>query len=133
MQGSYEKAGNTVLDPVCGMYVVPDKAAAHVRHEEKDYYFCSKHCAQKFSTNPAGYLQRKPVSGTLVQLGAIPPEKRSPMGQGIGASRATHSAPSAATKAARYICPMDPEVMSDVPGACPKCGMSLEPRITAPG
>ena len=27
-----------------------------------------------------------------------------------------------------YICPMDPEVVSDHPGACPKCGMALEPR-----
>jgi len=27
-----------------------------------------------------------------------------------------------------YTCPMHPEVRSDVPGACPKCGMSLERR-----
>ena len=26
-----------------------------------------------------------------------------------------------------YICPMDPEVREDKPGACPKCGMALEP------
>ena len=24
---------------------------------------------------------------------------------------------------------MDPEVITDRPGACPKCGMSLEPRV----
>jgi Cu+-exporting ATPase len=29
---------------------------------------------------------------------------------------------------AKYICPMDPEVIADKPGACPKCGMALEPR-----
>jgi len=28
--------------------------------------------------------------------------------------------------AAEYICPMDPEVSQDHPGACPKCGMALE-------
>ena len=27
-----------------------------------------------------------------------------------------------------YICPMHPEVISDKPGACPKCGMALEPK-----
>ena len=27
-----------------------------------------------------------------------------------------------------WICPMDPEVLSDKPGSCPKCGMALEPR-----
>ena len=30
-----------------------------------------------------------------------------------------------------YVCPMDPEVVSDRPGACPKCGMALEPRVPA--
>lgn len=33
----------------------------------------------------------------------------------------------AETKAAQYFCPMCPEVKSDVPAACPKCGMALEP------
>ncbi len=27
-----------------------------------------------------------------------------------------------------YVCPMDPEVRQSTPGACPKCGMALEPR-----
>jgi len=27
-----------------------------------------------------------------------------------------------------YVCPMHPEVVSDEPGACPKCGMALESR-----
>ena len=26
-----------------------------------------------------------------------------------------------------YTCPMHPEVQQDHPGACPKCGMALEP------
>jgi hypothetical protein len=34
------------------------------------------------------------------------------------------------TKAA-YACPMDPEVKSDKPGVCPKCGMDLEKVETA--
>jgi Cu+-exporting ATPase len=28
-----------------------------------------------------------------------------------------------------YVCPMHPEVRSDHPGPCPKCGMALEPRV----
>jgi heavy metal translocating P-type ATPase len=33
---------------------------------------------------------------------------------------------------ALYTCPMHPEVVHDGPGACPKCGMALEPRtVTA--
>jgi len=39
--------------------------------------------------------------------------------------------PTADVNAARWICPMDPEVESSKPGACPKCGMALEPEMPA--
>jgi len=32
----------------------------------------------------------------------------------------------AKAKPGQYTCPMDPEVISDTPGKCPKCGMNLE-------
>ena len=32
-----------------------------------------------------------------------------------------------------YICPMDAEVREDAPGACPLCGMALEPEVAQPG
>jgi P-type Cu+ transporter len=35
----------------------------------------------------------------------------------------------AAIAAAMYTCPMHPEVLEDHPGACPKCGMALEPLL----
>ena len=31
-----------------------------------------------------------------------------------------------------YTCPMHPEIERDEPGACPKCGMTLEPKAGAP-
>jgi hypothetical protein len=37
-----------------------------------------------------------------------------------------------APKAQRYTCPMHPEVVSDRPGKCPKCGMNLEAVKDAP-
>jgi P-type Cu+ transporter len=33
---------------------------------------------------------------------------------------------------ATYVCPMDPEVRAEAPGACPKCGMALEPETPVP-
>src|SRR4029453_4217865 len=92
----------TVIDPVCGMKVVPETAAGHVRHNDQDYYFCSRGWATKFAAAPGTYLNPKPQ---LVQLGipqAHPPEPASGAGGKI-----------------EYTCPMHPEVISDKPGPCP--------------
>lgn len=32
---------------------------------------------------------------------------------------------------AEWTCPMHPEVVSDRPGSCPKCGMALEPVVVS--
>ena len=37
----------------------------------------------------------------------------------------------AAALAGKYTCPMHPEIVSDMPGDCPKCGMALEPMAAA--
>ncbi len=36
-----------------------------------------------------------------------------------------------ATHGAIYTCPMHPEIERSSPGACPKCGMALEPKMPA--
>jgi len=41
-----------------------------------------------------------------------------------------HHAPAPA--ATTYTCPMHPEVVSDHPGRCPKCGMALVPKEAKP-
>jgi Cu+-exporting ATPase len=96
------------LDPVCGMTVDPARAAGEVEYAGTTYYFCSKGCVAKFTADPSKYL-------------APAPSTRHP---------ARHQAPGTQrTPPVDYTCPMHPEVVSDRPGACPKCGMALEPRI----
>ena len=38
----------------------------------------------------------------------------------------------APTAATLYVCPMHPEVISNSPGTCPKCGMKLVPKVNPP-
>jgi hypothetical protein len=39
-----------------------------------------------------------------------------------------HAHEPAADEAEVYACPMHPEVISKIPGTCPKCGMTLVKR-----
>ena len=100
-------ASGAAKDPVCGMSVDPARAAGEHQHQGRTYYFCSRHCLEKFRAHPASYL-----GGAVVQL--MP------------------AAPAPAVEGAVYTCPMHPEVVQSQPGACPKCGMALEPQtVTA--
>ncbi|MGW5193392.1 heavy metal translocating P-type ATPase [Kribbella sp. NPDC004138] len=46
---------NTDTDPVCGMTVTPESAAAHRDRSEHRYYFCSAGCATAFDSDPSRY------------------------------------------------------------------------------
>ncbi len=122
-----------VTDPVCNMTFPPAKAKATVEHEGTTYYFCCSGCASKFLADPVRYLE---AAGSHGPGGiASMPIAELPM-MGLPMATAAPPAPppvhppmSAPVPAgARYLCPMDPEVDSDRPGACPKCGMALEPQ-----
>ena len=94
------KAGETANDPVCGM-TVTIKPEARMRDFGGDtFYFCSDGCRTKFDADPYFY-----ASGNAAKVG-----KRAPQGT-------------------QWTCPMHPEIVRDEPGACPKCGMALEPMV----
>ncbi|HEX6758507.1 MAG TPA: YHS domain-containing protein, partial [Propionibacteriaceae bacterium] len=48
-------ATTTTIDPVCGMTINPDAAAASREVDGVNYYFCSPHCAATFDADPARY------------------------------------------------------------------------------
>src|SRR5712692_7796311 len=107
-------------DPVCGMMVVPEKAAAKLEQAGKAYYFCSKGCAERFSREPEKFLAAP--GAAEMDHGSAPP--------GHGAME--HSGTTASLAASdgeknRYTCPMHPEIIRFGPGSCPICGMALEP------
>jgi P-type Cu+ transporter len=45
-------------DPVCGMNIESDQAAATEQYQGNAYYFCSTHCRDKFKANPAQYAAK---------------------------------------------------------------------------
>jgi Cu+-exporting ATPase len=107
--------GTTVKDPICGMDVDPARAAGSAERDGQTYYFCSRHCLEKFLS-----LKDKPLA--VAQTPAPP--------SGLGAT-GRPAAPATPKQAVLYACPMDPEVRRSAPGACPKCGMALEPMTPA--
>lgn len=110
-----------VKDPVCHMDVDPAKARGSAEYKGQTYYFCSPRCVEKFQAEPERYLSPQPPANQLVQLGGITPAKAA------ANSGHPHSAETG-KGTTTYICPMDPEVRESKPGACPKCGMALEPE-----
>ena len=100
---------DTVKDPVCGMDVVPGAAAGSVEHDGRPYFFCSRHCVEKFRADPGRFLNSGAASASSV-----------------AAAGATKPVP-APTPGTTYTCPMHPEIVRDRPGSCPICGMALEP------
>jgi P-type Cu+ transporter len=86
-----------VQDPVCGMAVDAHATPHHADHAGHEYHFCSAGCRSKFVSDPGRYLGKEQQSDQAVPEGTI------------------------------WTCPMHPEIRQDHPGACPICGMALEP------
>jgi heavy metal translocating P-type ATPase len=88
-----------VLDPVCGMTVDPHTAKHRADYRGHTYYFCAAGCRTKFVADPQKYLSKEEKATEPVAEGTI------------------------------YTCPMHPQIRQAGPGACPICGMALEPEI----
>jgi len=134
----------SAIDAVCGMTVDPATAAHKYEYEGNNFYFCCRPCLEKFRAEPHKYAQPPGSRGlALVTLPGAPtvpqsfqssPVKHpavSSKGRGGGATEVGHDkswlGPQSSTRRI-YICPMDPDVRQAGPGACPKCGMALEPE-----
>ena len=98
--GGHDKhSAGPVVDPVCGMTVDPEQTAYHATYAGHDYHFCSAGCRAKFVGDPEAYLNKSAAEPVAAPEGTI------------------------------WTCPMHPEIRQDHPGACPICGMGLEPEM----
>ncbi|MCJ2048094.1 heavy metal translocating P-type ATPase [Methylobacterium sp. J-078] len=85
------------------MTVDPETAKHRTEHRGHPYYFCSNGCRTKFEADPGRYLDAGPAEA-----------KAAPTTAGTD-----------------YTCPMHPQVRQVGPGACPICGMALEPATVS--
>ena len=90
---------HNAVDPVCGMMIDPHTAKHRAEVRGRPYYFCSAGCKTKFTADPQKYLSKKETAVVSVPPGTI------------------------------YTCPMHPQIRQEGPGACPICGMALEPEM----
>ncbi len=90
----------TATDPVCGMDVAVKPDTRHAEFQDETFHFCSEKCQTKFKADPWHYAS----------------------GRATGKKKA-------APADVQYTCPMHPEIVRDAPGACPICGMALEPML----
>ncbi len=96
--GAAERDSGAAIDPVCGMSVTPGAGKPALTYRGEAYHFCSVKCHDRFEADPYFYL-----SGASQRL-----KKSVPSGT-------------------LYTCPMHPEIVQEGAGACPICGMALEP------
>src|SRR4051812_712126 len=83
------------------MTVDPHTAKHRADYRGHPYYFCSAGCKTKFTAAPQKYLSKEKKEIEPAAEGTI------------------------------YTCPMHPEIRQAGPGACPICGMALEPEMPA--
>jgi P-type Cu+ transporter len=101
-----DRPKGTARDPVCGMQV-PADGPRRAEHGGRSFFFCSDRCRERFRADPAAFTGERAPAAEPAAAPARP-------GQ-------------------RYTCPMHPEVVRDAPGACPICGMALEPMDPVAG
>lgn len=97
----------TMLDPVCGM-AVSGQSAHSAEYSGQRYVFCCAGCRELFLADPDRYLRQ---AASRMPAHTVVPEVTAAVAQ----------------EGATYTCPMHPEIRRAAPGACPICGMALEP------
>ena len=137
-----------VRDPVCAMTVDPEAGKPTHSHDGRVFHFCCPGCRDKFEAAPEDYVEATdPVCGMKVERATARHVAKN-AGQRFyfcsGRCREKFEAdpagyldgrpaPKPMAKGTKYTCPMHPEIVTDEPDDCPKCGMALEPMgVPAP-
>lgn len=131
-----------IRDPVCGMEVDPNAGKPEFSLGGHTYHFCCDGCRTKFNNDPDAYITAKEVvCGMNVDRSSAKYLHKHEGEKFYFCSERCQDKfvaapddylgdrpkPKAMPEGTKYTCPMDPEIITDAPGDCPKCGMALEP------
>ncbi len=108
-------------DPVCGGEVRED-TPWKANYRGKTYFFCSRTCRDKFTAAPEEVLSHPPDPGHGMKMESTDMLMHHHGNMG-------HSSMPPAPGGTVYTCPMHPQIRQDHLGACPICGMALEPLL----
>ncbi len=111
----------SAVDPVCGMGVDPTTALS-ADHDGHPVHFCSAGCRDTFVEDPERYGSDHGAHHGHSHHGHSHHGHHDEGSSGRG----VQSGPG---EEVEYTCPMHPEVRQAGPGACPICGMGLEPVV----
>src|ERR1700682_87231 len=131
----------TAVDPICGMTVSTTSPLRSTRGGET-FYFCSPSCKARFDADESSRREDRrsdpaPTPTPTETRGPDPLQTDVPREESRSDPQPTGAKPSNApgqtsgsdpTPTVRYTCPMHPEVVQVGRGACPICGMALEPQ-----
>lgn len=76
-----KEPGTFSRDPVCGMEVLKDDNSLQYEFEDRNYYFCSRHCLKAFKKKPGFYLEVR--TGRQQTKSKISPPAAGAVGTGI--------------------------------------------------
>lgn len=148
-------SATTDRDPVCGMTVDPANSRHKAEHQGQLFHFCSAGCRTKFENDPERYLATAVAASSEDETTAKDPVCGMTVTKQNAAHTHTHhgenyyfcsagcrtkfvaqpdaylagvAKPKPVAAGTIYTCPMHLEVRQVGPGACPICGMALEPE-----
>ncbi len=102
------------------------RAAGRVStHSGSEYSFCNPRCKTRFDADPVAALDTARARGDAAR-GATP----EPHAATVTRVASLPGGVPAASASVAYTCLMCSDVRAERPGACPSCGMALEPPLT---